>query len=164
MPAIFGSLSVACSSRASTIYSGPKAADTADIINKAAQCAAAREARFNLLQIPGASLLNQGDVGKRERAALSALICANSRISGSRRPNSRFIRIYPGSGFWKMSPDTRHSLIFRARIFPSGRFHRSSAEIHIVITTFCSGVIRARRNRVTFSSCWRIRSERSSVL
>lgn len=47
--------------------------------------------------------LNQGNVKKRERTPLSGLICTNSRISNSRRPSSRFIRIYPSSSFWKMS-------------------------------------------------------------
>lgn len=54
--------------------------------------------------------LNQDKVKRRERTPLSVLICTNSRISSSRRPNSRFIQIYPSS-FWKISWDLKNHLL-----------------------------------------------------
>lgn len=66
--------------------------------------AAVRGAKRGLIYCKYRALhLNQGNVKKRERTPLSGLIWTNSRISSSRRPSSRFIRIYPGSSFWKMS-------------------------------------------------------------
>ncbi|KYM90967.1 hypothetical protein ALC53_01733 [Atta colombica] len=93
------SLSVYASRHVSTIYNITQSG-TADIINKTPQCTAKRGLIYCKYR---ALRLNQGNVKKRERTPLSVLICTNNRISSSRRPNSRFSRIYPSSSFWKIS-------------------------------------------------------------